>query len=161
MWMWGFVAKSKTYFIFWFPTTAGQKEERWANVWFHSAILWWIKLSLKQLKATEPQVAQITLFNLKLITKPMHSPNLRQLCNGLDIGYLWFISPLCYKSWKMLKYWENGVRYSHIKCFVAHGFKFDLAQIMVSFEECARVPKLDIDAKTQSPHAEMMGRCVL
>ena len=66
----------------------------------------------------------------------------------------------CYKSWKMLKYWENGVRYSHIKCFVAHGFKFDLAQIMVSLEECARVPKLDIDAKTQSPHAEMMGRCV-
>ena len=60
-----------------------------------------------------------------------------------------------YKSWKMLKYWENGVRYSHIKCFVAHGFKFYLAQIMVSFQECARVPKQDIDAKTQSPHAAL------
>ena len=75
------------------------------------------------------------------------------LCNGLDLGNLWFISPM------LLKSWENGVCYSHIKCFVAHGFKFDLAQIMVSFEECARVPNLDIDAKTQSPHAKMMGRC--
>ena len=165
MWMWGFVAKSKTYFIFWFPPTAGQKEERWANVWFHSAISWWIKLSLKQLmKATERQVAQITLLNLSFITEPIHCPNLRQLCISLVVGYsngLFHRCVDCYKSWKMLKYWEYGVRYSHIKCFVAQGFKFDLAQIMVSFEECARVPKLDIDAKTQSPHAEMMGRCVL
>ena len=44
---------------------------------------------LKQLmKATEPQVAQITLFNLSFITEPIHCPNLRQLCNGLDVGYL-------------------------------------------------------------------------
>ena len=51
--------------------------------------------NLKQLKATKPQEAQITLFTLTFITKPMHCPNLCQLCNGLDIGYLWFISPLC------------------------------------------------------------------
>ena len=40
------------------------------------------------MKATERQVAQITLLNLSFITEPIHCPNLRQLCNGLDVGYL-------------------------------------------------------------------------
>ena len=53
------------------------------------------------MKATEPQVAQITLFNLSFITEPIHCPNLRQLCNGLDVGYLWFISPLCWLLQKL------------------------------------------------------------
>ena len=58
------------------------------------------------MKATEPQVAQITLFNLSFITEPIHCPNLRQLCNGLDVGYsngLFHHCVDCYKSWKMLK----------------------------------------------------------